>query len=61
MNFAPFPLFSSRSQVPSDIEVSQSVTPLPISAIAEIAGIAEEELFPYGNDKAKASSICTLT
>jgi len=42
-------------KVPSDIAVSQSVTPLPIKVVAESAGIAETELFPYGTDKAKVS------
>lgn len=32
--------------VPSDIAVSQSVTPLPIKVIADRAGIKETELFP---------------
>jgi formyltetrahydrofolate synthetase len=40
---------------PRSIDVSQSVTPLPIKVVAERAGIVEEELFPYGNDKAKVS------
>jgi hypothetical protein len=32
--------------VPSDIDVSQSVTPLPIRIVAQRAGIQENELFP---------------
>ena len=39
--------------VPSDIAISQSLTPLPISAVAADAGILPEELQPYGEDKAK--------
>jgi hypothetical protein len=41
------------SPVPSDIAISQALTPLPISAIAADAGILPEELVPYGADKAK--------
>jgi formyltetrahydrofolate synthetase len=36
------------SPVPSDIEVSQSIVPLPISKIAENAGILPNELDRYG-------------
>jgi len=35
-----------QAKVPSDIDVSQSVTPLPIAAIAKKAGIRQDELFP---------------
>lgn len=38
---------------PSDIDIAQSVAPLPISAIAKDAGILEEELELYGQNKAK--------
>lgn len=41
------------SPTPSDIEVAQSVKPLPISVIAADAGIKEEELELYGKNKAK--------
>lgn len=41
--------------VPSDIEVSQSITPLPISQIAANCGILPEELETYGSMKAKVS------
>jgi hypothetical protein len=41
------------SPVPSDINISQALTALPISAIAADAGILPEELDPYGSDKAK--------
>eukprot|EP00941_MAST-03F_sp_MAST-3F-sp1_P002858 g2858.t1 len=43
------------SPVPSDIEVSQSVSPLPISEVAESCGILPSELDLYGNFKAKVS------
>ena len=36
------------SPVPSDIEVSQSITPQPITKIAERAGILPSELDRYG-------------
>jgi formyltetrahydrofolate synthetase len=39
--------------VPSDIEVSQSITPLPISQIAANCGILPDELDMYGSMKAK--------
>eukprot|EP00620_Florenciella_sp_RCC1587_P007452 CAMPEP_0182582844 /NCGR_PEP_ID=MMETSP1324-20130603/53666_1 /TAXON_ID=236786 /ORGANISM="Florenciella sp., Strain RCC1587" /LENGTH=698 /DNA_ID=CAMNT_0024799351 /DNA_START=76 /DNA_END=2172 /DNA_ORIENTATION=+ len=42
-------------KVPSDIEVSQAITPLPMQEVAARAGIAPEELFPYGAHKAKVS------
>jgi formyltetrahydrofolate synthetase len=41
--------------VPSDIEISQSITPLPIEKIAEYAGLLKEEIFPYGSNKCKIS------
>lgn len=44
-----------KRPVPSDIAVSQSVTPLPIRKVAEAAGILPSELTPYGDDKAKVS------
>ena len=40
-------------RVPSDIEISQAATPKPIAQIAEAAGIAGDELEPYGAAKAK--------
>jgi methylenetetrahydrofolate dehydrogenase (NADP+) / methenyltetrahydrofolate cyclohydrolase / formyltetrahydrofolate synthetase len=39
--------------VPSDIDISKASTPQPISAIAAAAGIAPEEIEPYGDVKAK--------
>ena len=44
-----------QDPVPSDIEVSQSITPVPISEIAEAAGILPDELEPYGKYKGKVS------
>src|SRR5215469_10074020 len=39
--------------VPSDIEIAQAATPLPIDRIAAEAGILPEELELYGKSKAK--------
>jgi len=39
--------------VPSDIEIAQAATPVPIHRIAAAAGILPEELELYGNTKAK--------
>jgi len=39
----------------SDIEIAQSVTPKPISAIAEAAGVSDDCIVPYGKNKAKVS------
>jgi len=44
-----------KSNVPSDIEIAQSVEPLLISDIAKYIGILPEELELYGNYKAKVS------
>jgi len=41
--------------VPSDIEVSQSITPAPIGMIAEAAGVLPGEYDLYGSCKAKVS------
>lgn len=41
--------------VPSDIEISQAATPLPISTIAEKGGMTPEEVIHWGKDKAKVS------
>ena len=38
---------------PSDIDIAQSVQPLPISVIAKEAGILDSELELYGQTKAK--------
>lgn len=42
-----------KRPVPSDLEIAQSIKPLPITAIAEAAGILAEELSPYGSTRAK--------
>lgn len=42
-----------KDPVPSDIEVSQAITPVHISEIATEAGILTDELEPYGKYKAK--------
>src|SRR6476646_6156586 len=39
--------------VPSDIEIAQAATPLPITQIAAEAGILPDELETYGKSKAK--------
>lgn len=41
--------------VPNDLEIAQAQVPLPISQIADEAGILPDELIPYGRDKAKVS------
>ena len=43
----------SCARVPSDIEIAQSATPLPIGELAAKAGILPEELEYYGRYKAK--------
>jgi formyltetrahydrofolate synthetase len=44
-----------RDPVPSDIEVSQSIEPAPISEIAEALGLQKDEYLPYGFDKCKVT------
>jgi len=46
-------LTNIQTRVPSDIEIAQSVAPIPIDRIAEAAGILPEELELYGKTKAK--------
>src|SRR3984893_17663385 len=41
------------TRVPSDIEIAQAATPIPIDRIAAEAGILPEELELYGKSKAK--------
>lgn len=41
------------SPIPSDIEISRAARPIPITKVAEKAGILPEELEPYGDVKAK--------
>ncbi|TYZ64556.1 hypothetical protein PybrP1_008623 [[Pythium] brassicae (nom. inval.)] len=43
------------SPVPSDIAISDAITPLPISDVARNAGILPSEVVPYGATKAKIS------
>lgn len=49
----PHKLTNLKRPVPSDIEIAQSVTPIPIRQIAEEAGLLPEELELFGNYKAK--------
>jgi formyltetrahydrofolate synthetase len=44
-----------RQPVPSDIEISQSIQPAPISDIAAALGLQSDEVLPYGASKAKVS------
>jgi formate--tetrahydrofolate ligase len=44
-----------KKPVPSDIEVSQSITPLPIGEVVEAVGILPSEYQLYGNAKCKIS------
>ncbi|MBV8843740.1 MAG: formate--tetrahydrofolate ligase [Bryobacterales bacterium] len=49
----PHKLKNILSKVPSDIEIAQAATPIPIQKIAEEVGILPEELDLYGQTKAK--------
>jgi formyltetrahydrofolate synthetase len=49
----PHKLQLLKRPVPSDIEIAQAAEPLPISQIAEEAGLLPEELDLYGQKKAK--------
>src|SRR6195256_424011 len=49
----PHRLENILTAVPSDIDIAQAATPLPISQIAAEAGILPEELELYGKSKAK--------
>ena len=49
----PHKLTNILSRVPSDIEIAQAATPLPIDRIAAEAGIRGDELDLYGTTKAK--------
>src|ERR1700724_2365717 len=49
----PHKLKNILTRVPSDIEIAQAATPLPIDQIASEAGILPEELELYGKNKAK--------
>lgn len=49
----PHKLQNIKTAVPSDIEIAQAATPLPIQQIANEVGLLAEELELYGNFKAK--------
>ncbi|HUA19856.1 MAG TPA: formate--tetrahydrofolate ligase [Bryobacteraceae bacterium] len=49
----PHKLTNVLERVPSDIEIAQAATPLPIDQIAAEAGILPDELELYGKTKAK--------
>lgn len=49
----PHKLQNLKTAVPSDIDIAQEATPLPIAQIAAEVGLLPEELVPYGIDKAK--------
>ena len=49
----PHKLTNILTRVPTDIEIAQAATPLPIDQIATEAGILPEELDLYGKTKAK--------
>lgn len=51
----PHKLETLLNPVPSDIEIAQAATPLPIRQIADEVGLLPEEMLPYGFDKAKVS------
>ena len=46
-------LESLTTPVPSDLDISQAATPLPISSVAEEAGVHADEIDLYGSHKAK--------
>jgi len=45
--------FALKTPVPSDIDIAQSVDPLPIKDVAQSLGLLEHELDLYGKYKAK--------
>src|SRR6266436_9122006 len=49
----PYKLKNLLTRGPSDIEIAQAATPIPIDRIASEAGILPEELELYGKTKAK--------
>jgi formyltetrahydrofolate synthetase len=53
MTATPRKLTNIQKNVPSDIDIAQSVAPLPIDRIASEAGILPDELELYGKTKAK--------
>lgn len=52
---APTQLTETKRPVPSDIDISQDITPQNIAEVARDAGILPEELDLYGSYKAKVS------
>ncbi len=51
----PKKLTNMLENVPSDIEIAQAATPMPIQELATEVGILDEELELYGKSKAKVS------
>ena len=49
----PHKLTNLLTPVPSDIQIAQSATPIPIDRIGSEAGILPDELELYGKTKAK--------
>jgi formyltetrahydrofolate synthetase len=49
----PHKLQNILARVPSDIEIAQAATPIPIDKLAAEIGIQPEEIEPYGKSKAK--------
>jgi methylenetetrahydrofolate dehydrogenase (NADP+)/methenyltetrahydrofolate cyclohydrolase/formyltetrahydrofolate synthetase/formate--tetrahydrofolate ligase len=43
----------NSSAIPSDLDIAQAAQVLPITEIADRVGIMNDELIPYGHDKAK--------
>ena len=54
-SFAGYPEIVFQTPVPSDIEVSQAITPIPIGKIAESIGVLPSEYDLYGQTKCKIS------
>ena len=44
---------SATTRYPSDLEIAQAATPVPVTEIAASIGIRPDELIPYGSTKAK--------
>ena len=53
LNAVPQAEETKKAVVPSDIEIAQAAVPIPITAVAQAAGILPHELEQYGNTKAK--------
>ena len=49
-----------RDPVPSDIEIAQSLEPVPISQIAEAIGLQPSDYITYGPTKAKVCGLRRL-